>query len=57
MELSDYSYGVDGLGVGYKFPDFHTALKFVDEMDDDDWFVMENRDDSLLLEKLRKVFA
>lgn len=45
--------GEDGY---YRFPDTHTALQYIDEMSDDDWFIIENKADSDLLARLKKLF-
>jgi hypothetical protein len=53
-ELADYYNIDDGF---YVFPTIAVAMRYVDEMTDDDQVVIEDRADSLLMRKIQKALS
>lgn len=56
MSLGDYLTNYNEKGSTFTFPDVQTALRYVDEMTDDDWFVVKDRKQSDTLAKIGRAF-
>jgi hypothetical protein len=54
--LTDYYDGDDDKGAVYRFPSLAVAIKYADEMTDDDFVIIDDRKDSDLLAAIQKVF-
>lgn len=57
MALGEYLTSYNEVGGTFTFPDVQTAMKYVDEMTDDDYFIVEDAQQSDVLAMFQRVFG